>query len=94
MKYIIKNDIEDLKYKYLGSGKFGNCYLTKNNFVFKEFTSPCNKETEETLFYECNINNKSFMFPLELYHRSDTFSTFFMFFLEFFVNYYIMLLIF
>ena len=71
MKYIIKNDIEDLKYKYLGSGKFGDCYLTKNNFVFKEFTCPCNKETEETLFYECNINNKSFMFPLELIYKND-----------------------
>ncbi len=71
MKYIIKNNIEDLKYKYLGSGKFGSCYLTKNNFVFKEFTSPCNKKIEETLFYECNINNKSFMFPIELIYKND-----------------------
>ena len=69
MKNIIKNNTDDLKYRYLGSGRFGDCYLTKALFVYKEFTSPIIDSAYDTVNYLCNHNNDSFLFPISLVYK-------------------------
>ena len=71
MKNIIKNNTEDLKYKYLGSGSFGDCYLTRALFVYKEFNSPAISNIYDSMSYLCNHNNESFLFPISLVYMDE-----------------------
>ena len=70
MKNIIKNNTEDLKYKYLG-GSFGDCYLTRALFVYKEFNSPAISNIYDSMGYLCNHNNESFLFPISLVYIDE-----------------------
>ena len=63
---MIKKDTSDLKFKYLNSGVFGNCYLTEDREVYKEFKFQVPDYVYDTLTRLSQMNFDSFVTPNEL----------------------------
>ena len=60
----------EFKSKYLASGRYGDCYLTKTNMVYKEFKN--SKISHNGVINMSKLSNNMFAFPEVLIYEHDT----------------------
>lgn len=68
---MIKEDTSDLKYKYLGKGVFGKCYLTPGRMVYKEFNFKLPDKIYDNITRISQIENDSFVLPSILVYKNQ-----------------------